>query len=87
MKYYGGFLVSGLLSLKGSLLAIKIFTIILCKLLYVFVCQINVLKLKLKKLTCFPVGLIWGMNPYVKPLVILKLTSGSVHIGIMGIQS
>ena len=29
--------------------------------------------------TCFPVGLIWGMNPYVKPLVILKLTSGSVH--------
>ena len=46
MKYYGGFLVSGLLSLKGSLLAIKIFTIILCKLLYVFVCQINVLKLK-----------------------------------------
>ena len=51
MKYYGGFLVSGLLSLKGSLLAIKIFTIILCKLLYVFVCQINVLKLKkLKKI-------------------------------------
>ena len=37
--------------------------------------------------TCFPVGLIWGMNPYVKPLVILKLTSGSVHIGIMEIQS
>ena len=45
MKYYGGFLVSGLLSLKGSLLAIKIFNILLCKLLYVFVCQINVLKL------------------------------------------
>ena len=51
MKYYGGFLVSGLLSLKGSLLAIKIFTIILCKLLYVFVCQINVLKLKIETLT------------------------------------
>ena len=47
MKYYGGFLVSGLLSLKGSLLAIKIFTIILCKLLYVFVCQINVFEIEI----------------------------------------
>ena len=46
MIYYGGFLVTGLLNLKGSLLAIKIFDFILCNLLYVFVCQINVLKFK-----------------------------------------
>ena len=32
--------------------------------------------------SCFPAGLVWGMNPYVKPLVILYLTSGSVHIEV-----
>ena len=30
MKYYGGFFVSGLLSLKRSLLAIKIVNIVFC---------------------------------------------------------
>ena len=36
MKYYAGFLESGLLSLKGSLLAIKIVCIIYCNSMYLF---------------------------------------------------
>ena len=36
MKYYGGYIVSGLLILKGSLLVIKIFHIIYCNYMYLF---------------------------------------------------